>query len=176
VKPRAPVRKATDEELRTIGAGRFCYVRAAAHEEQCRPRVTARSRLSSERFSGRESIGYSPNPISHRVRALRSVLWIQDARSRDARKIDYVSDRAVRIILHDSHMRFALRSGATHCEKPICRSTVNIDRARGGSRRDRGARSTPSCSCAYTLPILEVRRKDSRNASLTQARSRTCRT
>jgi UDP-N-acetyl-2-amino-2-deoxyglucuronate dehydrogenase len=72
-------------------------------------------------------------------------------RSGDSRKIDYVSICSPNY-LHDSHMRFALRSGADAiCEKPIVLNPWNIDGPVRSSAIQAG-RSTRSCSCVCTPP------------------------
>ena len=79
-------------------------------------------------------------------------------RSGDARKIDYVSICSPNY-LHDSHMRFALRSGADAiCEKPIVLNPWNID-GLAEIERDTGRKINTILQLRLHPAILEVRRR-----------------
>ena len=79
-------------------------------------------------------------------------------RSGDSRRIDYVSICSPNY-LHDSHMRFALRSGADAiCEKPIVLNPWNID-GLGEIERDTGRKINTILQLRLHPAILEVRRK-----------------
>jgi len=79
-------------------------------------------------------------------------------RLNDGNQIDYVSICSPNY-LHDSHMRFALRTGADAiCEKPIVLNpgTSTAFRKSSGTL---GARSTPSSSSACTPPSSPCARR-----------------
>jgi UDP-N-acetyl-2-amino-2-deoxyglucuronate dehydrogenase len=79
-------------------------------------------------------------------------------RSNDARRIDYVSICSPNY-LHDSHMRFALRSNADAiCEKPIVLNPWNID-GLGEIERDTGRKINTILQLRLHPAILEVRRQ-----------------
>jgi len=79
-------------------------------------------------------------------------------RSGDARKIDYVSICSPNY-LHDSHMRFALRSEADAiCEKPIVLNPWNID-GLAEIERDTGHKIHTILQLRLHPAILEVRRR-----------------
>jgi UDP-N-acetyl-2-amino-2-deoxyglucuronate dehydrogenase len=79
-------------------------------------------------------------------------------RSGDSRKIDYVSICSPNY-LHDSHMRFALRSGADAiCEKPIVLNPWNID-GLAEIERDTGRKINTILQLRLHPAILEVRRR-----------------
>jgi UDP-N-acetyl-2-amino-2-deoxyglucuronate dehydrogenase len=79
-------------------------------------------------------------------------------RSGDSRRIDYVSICSPNY-LHDSHMRFALRSGADAiCEKPIVLNPWNID-GLGEIERDSGRKINTILQLRLHPAILEVRRR-----------------
>jgi len=79
-------------------------------------------------------------------------------RSGDSKKIDYVSICSPNY-LHDSHMRFALRSGADAiCEKPIVLNPWNID-GLIEIERDTGRKINTILQLRLHPAILEVRRR-----------------
>ena len=79
-------------------------------------------------------------------------------RSGDSRKIDYVSICSPNY-LHDSHVRFALRSGADAiCEKPVVLNPWNID-ALLEIERDTGRRINTILQLRLHPAITELRRK-----------------
>lgn len=79
-------------------------------------------------------------------------------RSADARKIDYVSICSPNY-LHDSHMRFALRSDADAiCEKPLVLNPWNID-ALADIERDTGHRINTILQLRLHPAIVDVRRR-----------------
>ena len=85
-------------------------------------------------------------------------------RSGDARKIDYVSICSPNY-LHDSHMRFALRSGADAiCEKPIVLNPWNID-GLAEIERDTGRKINTILQLRLHPAILEVRRRTAETPS-----------
>jgi len=85
-------------------------------------------------------------------------------RSGDARKIDYVSICSPNY-LHDSHMRFALRSGADAiCEKPIVLNPWNID-GLAEIERDTGHKINTILQLRLHPAILEVRRRTAETPS-----------
>lgn len=79
-------------------------------------------------------------------------------RSGDSRRIDYVSICSPNY-LHDSHVRFALRSGADAiCEKPIVLNPWNIDGLLD-IERDTGHRVNTILQLRLHPAIIELRRK-----------------
>jgi UDP-N-acetyl-2-amino-2-deoxyglucuronate dehydrogenase len=79
-------------------------------------------------------------------------------RSGDSRKIDYVSICSPNY-LHDSHMRFALRSGADAiCEKPIVLNPWNID-GLAEIENDTGRRINTILQLRLHPAILDVRKR-----------------
>ena len=79
-------------------------------------------------------------------------------RSGDSRKIDYVSICSPNY-LHDSHVRFALRSGADAiCEKPVVLNPWNID-ALLEIERDTGRKINTILQLRLHPAITELRRK-----------------
>ena len=79
-------------------------------------------------------------------------------RSGDSRKIDYMSICSPNY-LHDSHMRFALRSGANAiCEKPIVLNPWNIDGLRE-IEQDTGCKINTILQLRLHPAILNVRRR-----------------
>ena len=79
-------------------------------------------------------------------------------RSGDSRKIDYVSICSPNY-LHDSHMRFALRSDADAiCEKPLVLNPWNID-ALADIERDTGHRINTILQLRLHPAIADVRRR-----------------
>lgn len=79
-------------------------------------------------------------------------------RSGDSRRIDYVSICSPNY-LHDSHMRFALRSGADAiCEKPLVLNPWNID-GLGEIERDTGRKIHTILQLRLHPAILDVRRR-----------------
>lgn len=79
-------------------------------------------------------------------------------RSGDSREIDYVSICSPNY-LHDSHMRFALRSGADAiCEKPLVLNPWNID-GLVEIERDSGRKINTILQLRLHPSIVEVRRR-----------------
>jgi UDP-N-acetyl-2-amino-2-deoxyglucuronate dehydrogenase len=79
-------------------------------------------------------------------------------RSGDSRKIDYVSICSPNY-LHDSHMRFALRSGADAiCEKPLVLNPWNID-GLVEIEQDSGRKINTILQLRLHPSIVEVRRR-----------------
>ena len=88
-------------------------------------------------------------------------------RSGDSRKIDYVSICSPNY-LHDSHMRFALRSGANAiCEKPIVLNPWNIDGLLD-IERDTGYRVNTILQLRVHPAIQEVRHKVTASPNVTK--------
>jgi UDP-N-acetyl-2-amino-2-deoxyglucuronate dehydrogenase len=85
-------------------------------------------------------------------------------RSSDVRKIDYVSICSPNY-LHDSHIRFALRSGADAvCEKPLVLNPWNID-GLAEIERDTGRKINTILQLRLHPAIAEVRRRSLESAS-----------